>query len=1043
MALSDLTNLVAHWRLDGDLTDSHGAYDLTASGVGSYKTAGWIRRSGSFLQTRDLTGGYIYHADTADLSIDDTSCMIAAWVKFDTDNPAYFPIVCKQDVDAAGQKEFLLFYRGAAISEFRFQVNDAAGNVTGIVDTALSTHVRAGYWYLVMAWYDGSDVFIQVGVPDGDIITPSGLSAVLTGAVAGAVADATARFAIGAIVSGPFYADGQIQNVSWWKGSVLSAPERAELWNDGLGIDYPFGGAALPALATDEDIIDTFGVGYVAENQAIFRNGALASIEIGGTRYQAAGHWDNRTFLVVGVRNDGGVGAWGSWTLYRMNGAGGRPTITLSGSDSHHTISLGLDPDGSIHVSYDMHVDPLKYAKSNAAINVWGGVLTTGLSMLGTNETEMTYPTFFNDPAGILYFMFRDGQATSGNEYFYSYDEGITTWSAATGTGAAGLLLNGKVNGNTVYIDNAPSFDATFGAGGYMHLSYMWRDVGTRGWDYGYIRWDGTDWTIATGATQTIPVTQANDTPFDTATTLLNQNSIDVDSSGLPHIAYWKKDGAAVDQLYHAHYTGAAWVITQLTVGAVRNAGSPPLVVGRPRVIVNRSTDTVHIVYRDDRDVTNPGKLLEYASDPGDYTTWTQYVLYDAVVGVYEPTYDRNLWEATGVAALNLTPYFANTGNKHVTTFEMTFEDPPPIGVPAVIYTHSFAMPDYDGDARGAPLASDRAVWDVKDYATRHASDIWLDALLRHLPEPEEDGRYARDNGTYWISRLGILLSDLADWAQGHIIRGGVVDWEAYDARTDGFVLIGDGTDIESRVLVEADISNLDHTDPNAIHVNVVDEIHQIADKAAPVGADEIVIEDSSAVWAKKRVSLTNLLAGSGGQLIFSQVVDVAVENTTDETSVLGAGRGSKTIPADELDVGTVIRLTLYGYFSDTGTPTLNVQVKLGGTAVCSTGVITLLSGIDELGWSLNVDIACRTTGDPGTVVASGIFEYNDDSGHRMVKTTTTNVDTTAGLLVDVTKTWGAAAAGNTSTCQMATIELLKADNLAVAAPSGLTAVEV
>ncbi len=43
-----------------------------------------------------------------------------------------------------------------------------------------------------------------------------------------------------------------------------------------------------------------------------------------------------------------------------------------------------------------------------------------------------------------------------------------------------------------------------------------------------------------------------------------------------------------------------------------------------------------------------------------------------------------------------------------------------------------------------------------------------------------------------------IPLASLADYAQGSIIRGGAVDWEAYAAETAGAVLIGDGTDIVS-----------------------------------------------------------------------------------------------------------------------------------------------------------------------------------------------------------------------------------------------------
>lgn len=62
----------------------------------------------------------------------------------------------------------------------------------------------------------------------------------------------------------------------------------------------------------------------------------------------------------------------------------------------------------------------------------------------------------------------------------------------------------------------------------------------------------------------------------------------------------------------------------------------------------------------------------------------------------------------------------------------------------------------------------------------------------------------------------------------------------------------------------ESDITDLDHTDPTAIHDNVAGEIHAVGAKATPVGADEVLIEDSEDAWAKKRIPLTDLLGGGG-----------------------------------------------------------------------------------------------------------------------------------------------------------------------------------
>ncbi len=54
-----------------------------------------------------------------------------------------------------------------------------------------------------------------------------------------------------------------------------------------------------------------------------------------------------------------------------------------------------------------------------------------------------------------------------------------------------------------------------------------------------------------------------------------------------------------------------------------------------------------------------------------------------------------------------------------------------------------------------------------------------------------------------------IPLSSLDDYARGSVIVGGAAEWEAFAAKTDGAFLVGDGTDVESRVLAAADIQTI------------------------------------------------------------------------------------------------------------------------------------------------------------------------------------------------------------------------------------------
>jgi hypothetical protein len=185
------------------------------------------------------------------------------------------------------------------------------------------------------------------------------------------------------------------------------------------------------------------------------------------------------------------------------------------------------------------------------------------------------------------------------------------------------------------------------------------------------------------------------------------------------------------------------------------------------------------------------------------------------------------------------------------------------------------------------------------------------------------------------------------------------------------------------------------------------------------------------------------LIPSSPTGMIFSQVVDVEVVNTLTETTLFGAGRGSRTIPANTLDVGTTIRITLAGHLSDTGAPTLTIDVDLGGTQIASTGSQALNTSVTGVDWHLTFLITCRSTGVTGKVVGSGLFQHDNDGQFGMVNSAEVSVDTTSDLAVNVTAQWGTADMANTMTSQTATIELMKADNLEVASPSDLTATEV
>lgn len=168
------------------------------------------------------------------------------------------------------------------------------------------------------------------------------------------------------------------------------------------------------------------------------------------------------------------------------------------------------------------------------------------------------------------------------------------------------------------------------------------------------------------------------------------------------------------------------------------------------------------------------------------------------------------------------------------------------------------------------------------------------------------------------------------------------------------------------------------------------------------------------------------LLHGSPAHTVFVSTDDATVADTTTETSLIGSGEGTLTIPANTLAPGRVYRLYIQGYLSDTGNPTLDIKCTLGGTEIVSTGAFTLNTNITDAGYESNIDFVCRTAGATGTVVAHGLFDYDNGTLRDMTKKTATTIDTTVDNAIDVTVTWGTASASNTITGQITIVECLR-----------------
>lgn len=190
------------------------------------------------------------------------------------------------------------------------------------------------------------------------------------------------------------------------------------------------------------------------------------------------------------------------------------------------------------------------------------------------------------------------------------------------------------------------------------------------------------------------------------------------------------------------------------------------------------------------------------------------------------------------------------------------------------------------------------------------------------------------------------------------------------------------------------------------------------------------------AVWndstRKALTTYLNVIQQSLVGCIFTQTADKTVTNTTTETSILGTGVGTKTLPANFFVAGKTIRLRVGGVYSTPiGAPSLIIKVKYGSTIIAQVTTTALLASASNLEFDGEVLITCRTTGSSGTVMVHGDVEYStgvtgtiavDSLNHAGA---TTTINTTTSNALDVTVQWDTASSTRIAKSTVCTIEVV------------------
>ncbi len=307
----------------------------------------------------------------------------------------------------------------------------------------------------------------------------------------------------------------------------------------------PTGGSGLNATggtSTGPTIAETLDVANVWSGQPVFF--ALVT----RNSQQFAAYYDDQQRMTVASRTLGGA----TWT-YKV-------LPSTLGWDSHNYVAMALDSTNQIHVSGNMHAVPLVYFRSTTPYDI--STIATS-TMVGSNESSVAYPIFFNGPSGNLIFEYRDGSSGNGNTIFNTYSTSTQTWTRTLNT----VLLDGTSSSMNAYPEGP-----VLGPDGYWHLVWVWRNTAdaSTNHDLSYAKTqDLVHWFKGNGTTITLPITPTTGDIIDPVPVnggMINNNTrVGFDAQNRTIVAYHKFDSNGYTQLYEARFENGAWVIHQAT----------------------------------------------------------------------------------------------------------------------------------------------------------------------------------------------------------------------------------------------------------------------------------------------------------------------------------------------------------------------------------------------------------------------------------------------------------------------------------------------
>ena len=259
--------------------------------------------------------------------------------------------------------------------------------------------------------------------------------------------------------------------------------------------------------------------------------------------YQYIGYYDAEGYVCVGRKKL----PYGNWEVLRLT------DYTFTSDDAHNVVTLGICPkDGTIHLAFDHHVDPLNYRRSAKGVasrpseTAWTGSLFGPIQseLEPGKPMEVTYPRFIPTPDGGLQFCYRRGGSGNGDRMLVDYCAEEGTWKNLRQIDSREGFFSDPYGSS----DSRCSYPNpyTYGPKGLLHVTWVWRESAqgaNHDLMYAYSEDGGNSWKNNAGTLLDAPphLHSPGITVVDISRDkgLMNTHGQTVDSKGRVHVVLW------------------------------------------------------------------------------------------------------------------------------------------------------------------------------------------------------------------------------------------------------------------------------------------------------------------------------------------------------------------------------------------------------------------------------------------------------------------------------------------------------------------------